>query len=560
MSSHNFDNVLRTLVQASGSNTGKLRTDADRASFQVNTKVDFAALFHQHNALIYPLLLALRSGPEEDDALDLGLEGRTVTTFGAATSNAATCYWDPTNKRPRSIKETIDCLIAELARIENVFSLQTELSDYDDSGLLAMIACLTLNDTQLSKDILGPQYTLDCDGNSDLPYSLARHIDEFMTQLVNGYPGAGLTFAGEAAYPSLSLTVRLSQVIIDATLPASTIESTSGPGLLLTDDLAAIRTFVGMDDATDSTPDYSAHGVIATVSDGDSLELSIQKLDLALSTVGTDEKVGVSVNDTTPGYLLDKLTTTTTAVSLTEINDGGDEDLQIDVADLVGDAGAGGTHGLVPAPGAGDAASGKYLDADGTWTVPTGTQPDLVMDYTTIYPGDMQAHQDHPHSIPVLDKLVKGATVDIMTATKMMVFPGSEDHYLSFPVPVPRNSSGDNPTSFVVWIASMMHAAGGGSLGLVWEAEYALSGGVAHITEDGEAYEINGGTGWAGTDKIVTASHASNIEITEFGSQNIEGTTKTGHLHVKLGRLGTDGSDTFTGDQGMMYAQVEWTW
>lgn len=37
---------------------------------------------------------------------------------------------------------------------------------------------------------------------------------------------------------------------------------------------------------------------------------------------------------------------------------------------FVGDSGAGGTKGLVPAPAAGDAAAGKYLDADGTWTVP----------------------------------------------------------------------------------------------------------------------------------------------------------------------------------------------
>jgi hypothetical protein len=34
---------------------------------------------------------------------------------------------------------------------------------------------------------------------------------------------------------------------------------------------------------------------------------------------------------------------------------------------LVGDAGSGGTKGLVPAPAAGDAAAGKVLKADGTW-------------------------------------------------------------------------------------------------------------------------------------------------------------------------------------------------
>lgn len=40
---------------------------------------------------------------------------------------------------------------------------------------------------------------------------------------------------------------------------------------------------------------------------------------------------------------------------------------------MVGDSGSGGTKGLVPAPGAGDAAAGKYLKADGTFAVPPGT-------------------------------------------------------------------------------------------------------------------------------------------------------------------------------------------
>lgn len=40
---------------------------------------------------------------------------------------------------------------------------------------------------------------------------------------------------------------------------------------------------------------------------------------------------------------------------------------------VVGDAGAGGTKGLVPAPAAGDAAAGKFLKADGTFAVPSGT-------------------------------------------------------------------------------------------------------------------------------------------------------------------------------------------
>jgi|GEM_PF-7059518 len=41
--------------------------------------------------------------------------------------------------------------------------------------------------------------------------------------------------------------------------------------------------------------------------------------------------------------------------------------------ELVGDSGSGGTAGIVPAPGVGDAAAGKYLAADGTWATPAGS-------------------------------------------------------------------------------------------------------------------------------------------------------------------------------------------
>ena len=52
---------------------------------------------------------------------------------------------------------------------------------------------------------------------------------------------------------------------------------------------------------------------------------------------------------------------------------GDPEDLTVTQAtallnNMVGDSGAGGTKGLVPAPAAGDAAASKFLKADGTWT------------------------------------------------------------------------------------------------------------------------------------------------------------------------------------------------
>ncbi len=45
---------------------------------------------------------------------------------------------------------------------------------------------------------------------------------------------------------------------------------------------------------------------------------------------------------------------------------------------MVGDSGAGGTKGLVPAPAAGDAAASKFLKADGVWTVVSVAQTKVV--------------------------------------------------------------------------------------------------------------------------------------------------------------------------------------
>ena len=40
---------------------------------------------------------------------------------------------------------------------------------------------------------------------------------------------------------------------------------------------------------------------------------------------------------------------------------------------MVGDSGAGGVSGAVPAPAAGNTAAGDFLRADGTWQIPPGT-------------------------------------------------------------------------------------------------------------------------------------------------------------------------------------------
>lgn len=70
---------------------------------------------------------------------------------------------------------------------------------------------------------------------------------------------------------------------------------------------------------------------------------------------------------------------------------------------MVGDSGSGGTKGMVPAPAAGDAAAGKYLKADGTWTtIPSAASfaDTATIDFTVggtvsaaIVPGSVGATQ-----------------------------------------------------------------------------------------------------------------------------------------------------------------------
>ena len=55
-------------------------------------------------------------------------------------------------------------------------------------------------------------------------------------------------------------------------------------------------------------------------------------------------------------------------------NDGGSPTVNFSATDpvMVGDTGAGGLAGNVPAPAAGTAAAGKFLKADGSWAIPAG--------------------------------------------------------------------------------------------------------------------------------------------------------------------------------------------
>lgn len=260
---------LQSLVQRSGTNTGRMRTESERAAFADNVRKDIAAIVYQLNT-VYKTLVEVMSSAQDLNALDYGLSGNVVYTHIRATAADAEAYWTEELSRARTIKETIDVLLAEIARLENEIQQALDSDEYDDTELRSLIQGNSLDLKQLAHDTMGSGYTLDGDGLPNLSYSVSQALDA-IGAFFSGYPGSGNTYV--TSYPALSLSVLLSEITIDTTLDQTVITG-------LPTDLAAIRTFIGMDDASDSTPDYSTYGgSLVDVADGDSLEEAIWKLD-----------------------------------------------------------------------------------------------------------------------------------------------------------------------------------------------------------------------------------------------------------------------------------------
>lgn len=88
----------------------------------------------------------------------------------------------------------------------------------------------------------------------------------------------------------------------------------------------------------------------------------ISALTADTNPAATDLVATVDVSDTT-----DAASGTTKKCTLTNLNKG--------LPAFTGDSGSGGVKGSVPAPGAGDAAANKYLDAAGGFSVPPSGSP-----------------------------------------------------------------------------------------------------------------------------------------------------------------------------------------
>lgn len=278
-----LNEVIKPLVQRTLANEYTTAAATDPSNFSSrgasNTKAsnqglsaDIANLVFQWNRVGYVLFNSLPSA-DGINALDFGLAGNAIFTHVNANAASAPAYYNAGLARPKTIKETFDTILAQIAALQTPVTIGTPGTEYDDTALRSMIRVNQFNLDQIRKDTFGRRYSYDADGEADRDYPLAQHLDA-LGSFFDGYPGSGNTYTD--AYPALSLNIALSDLVIDTTIPQSGITN-------LTSHLNNIRTFIGMNTAT-STPLYSAHGAVGVVTDGDSLELAIQKLDAEMTS------------------------------------------------------------------------------------------------------------------------------------------------------------------------------------------------------------------------------------------------------------------------------------
>jgi hypothetical protein len=138
-----LDSVLFTLSQASSNSTSHQRP--------ASIVSDISNIVSQWNTALYPILITLIP----DLALTYGLSGHSIKTNSDATKSSPKIYWNSTNKRASSIKESFDVVISEMVRIENLITKinqSTETVNLSDINLDSTIPISAVADLDVELD------------------------------------------------------------------------------------------------------------------------------------------------------------------------------------------------------------------------------------------------------------------------------------------------------------------------------------------------------------------------------------------------------------------------
>lgn len=549
-----LNRVLQRLVQRTSGNSSQLLTASDRAAFVNSVKADLASILEQLNSVYYPLAKTLMS-TENINALDFGLSGNVVKTHILADSASATAFWDSTSSRPKTIKETVDALLAEIARLEGLIDELSYTLAYDDTALETRISDTELNLEQLTKDTMGNNYSLDADGLNNLTYSLSQILDAMGT-LFTGYVSTGNVY--DTSYPELSLNIP---------------------------EIESIKTFIGM--TTNETPVYSDYGIISIVADGDSLEESIQKLDLAVTEANlqaTYDKGSAGLAgliDLTPemGEIQFNGAVDQTRIFSAALNG---TDLFLVQNNLVAVYGVGfalPTLDFVPEIvaltgqlfGYSDFATGvniteqAYADDVGNIAIITraGRVREYEMGCTYIYAQNMVPAA----TPPTLQTVALGAAPGSDVIYQALVFPGTGNATTAYiHVSPPIDDQGEHPSAAIAEIFAVPLTNPGAASGVQFAFKFdhhdpsgsGFSGNTSFMidgdslvpTWDSQPYYVFNSFDVPGDlNKLFT--HTRTIEIDDIGSSPC-------FIPIKIQRNPADTDDTYTGDVGIISIRITW--
>ncbi|MHC4501224.1 MAG: DUF2793 domain-containing protein, partial [Planctomycetota bacterium] len=288
----------------------------------------------------------------------------------------------------------------------------------------------------------------------------------------------------------------------DARVVANKLELGTGEGGASNRRLAVVGGLIQSTDTSDIEGRYISHTSLEVLETANYADESVTLA--KLQHIATDSFLGRDTAATGDVEVL----TGTQATSLLD--------------NFVGDSGAGGTKGLVPAPAPGDAAAGKYLDADGTWTTPPDT--------------DTDTHAD-----------AKEGGTGVVTDVGAFDFNGTR-----FDV---TDSSGDAVIDIAVEAIDdtrLRHSAGLSVIG----RSANTTGDPADITAGTDAHVLRRSGTTLGFGQLVTASY-SDDSVTFAKTQNIatarilgRTTAATGNIEELTGTAATALLDVFVGDSG----------